>query len=366
MCIGVPIARVGDMMYNAYECPNIPTTNGKVILTNTADVLFSQETIASYEGKSVTVQHPAPNDDPELPDVTPENWQEVTVGTMQNVRRGEGEDTDRLVTDLMISAKEGIDAVESGLREVSCGYDAESEPVADGRAVRTKIIGNHVAIVSAGRAGKNVAIRDSKKEGKKMKLSLKDLLPKRFKLADGMPEEVEVEESVSDAACMDAKSLDARFKKLEDAIGEMAEKFKSKEAVEKEAAVSDAKKKEEDEAAEKAKANDKCTDAEVLANAEIIAAGLEPTADIKVQALKVAMKTTDGKAAIDTITGGVEINFESADVVDIVFNGTANVLKAQRKGALTRTADTAPSMAAASVTPEQLNQKHAEVWAVKH
>lgn len=354
VCVGVPVARVGDMMYAAYECPAVPTTNGKVILTNTADVLFSAETIASYEGKSVTVQHPEPNDDPELPDVTPKNWQEVTVGTMQNVRQGEGVDSDKLIADLMISAQSGIDAVRAGLREVSCGYDAESEPVADGRAVRTKIIGNHVAIVSAGRAGSGVAIRDTK-EGIKMKIKLKlaDLLPKFMKLADGMPEEIEVEEE----AVTDAKSMDARLKKVEDAIGEMLEESKRKKAVEEEAKASDAKKKEED-----AKANDKCTDAEVIADAEIIAAGLEPTADIKVQALKAAMKTADGKAAIDAVTFGKEINFESADVVDLVFTGTANVLKEQRKGALTRTADAIPTMAAASVTPEQLNQKHAEVW----
>lgn len=355
VCVGVPVARVGDMMYAAYECPSIPTTNGKVILTNTADVLFSSETIASYEGKSVTVQHPEPNDDPTLPDVTPENWQEVTVGTMQNVRQGEGIDSDKLIADLMISAQSGIDAVRAGLREVSCGYDAESEPVADGRAVRTKIIGNHVAIVSAGRAGSGVAIRDTK-EGIKMKIKLKlaDLLPKFMKLADGMPEEIEVEEE----AVTDAKSMDARLKKVEDAIGEMLEESKRKKAVEEEAAVSDAKKKEEEDA----KANDKCTDAEVIADAEIIAAGLEPTADIKVQALKAAMKTTDGQAAIAAVTFGKEINFESADVVDLVFTGTANVLKEQRKGTLNRTADAIPTMAAASVTPEQLNQKHAEVW----
>ena len=366
VCVAVPIARLGDMTYSAAEAPNIPTSNGRVIFTNTESVLFSEETLASYEGKSVTVQHPDPNKDPTLPDVTPENWQEVTVGTMQNVRRGEGQDADKLVCDLMISAQSGIDAVRSGMREVSCGYDSESEPTADGRAVRTKIIDNHVAIVDAGRAGSGVAIRDSKTEGKKMKLRLRDLLPKW--LADGMPEEIEVSESVEDADPM--KAMDSRMKKLEDAIGEMLEKMEVKKAVEEENAMSDEDKQKAADAAaaeeaaklEAEKNADKCTDADVLANAEIIAAGLEPTADIKVVALKAAMKTTDGKAAIDKVTYGKEINFDNADIVDFVFRGTANVLKEQRQGAFTRTTDAAPLMTAASVTPEQLNAKHAEIW----
>ena len=55
LCVGVPVAKLGEMRYTAAE-----TGDGELISVNTPEVLFSAETAASFEGKPVTVQHPDP------------------------------------------------------------------------------------------------------------------------------------------------------------------------------------------------------------------------------------------------------------------------------------------------------------------
>lgn len=345
MCEGVPIARLGDMTYGAGETGfGVPLT-----IRNTAGVLFAPETMASFEGKPVTVQHPAPNADPSIPDVTPENWKSVAVGVAQNVRAGSGESADKLIADLLITDAIAIGLVKSGLREISCGYEADlSEPDENGISLRTSIVGNHVAIVTAGRAGGDVAIRDSKPESEKtMKDKLKAWLPTFMKVIDEMPADI-VEEATVDADPMQ-KIMD-RLDAMEAKIADMC---KTADAVEIEI----------EPEVETETVADKCQDADVISKAEIIAPGIENTADIKVQSLQSAMKTTDGKAAIESIIGDKELNTESADVVDIVFNGVANILTAQRKAALVRTVDSKPTMVAALVTPDELNAKNAQHWA---
>ncbi|WP_262211373.1 DUF2213 domain-containing protein, partial [Serratia ficaria] len=53
-----------------------------------------------------------------------------------------------------------IQLIEDGLRQVSCGYDAEYEQTAPGKADQVEITGNHVALVPKGRAGNRCAIGD--------------------------------------------------------------------------------------------------------------------------------------------------------------------------------------------------------------
>jgi len=47
------------------------------------------------------------------------------------------------------------------LREVSCGYDAQYEQIEKGKGKQREIIGNHVALVTKGRAGNRCTIQDS-------------------------------------------------------------------------------------------------------------------------------------------------------------------------------------------------------------
>lgn len=167
LCKGVPIARIGALEYLPEEVPEDISEGASgptVMVYRDADELFSEATIASYEGKPVTIDHP---DD----FVTPENWRELTVGHAQNVRAEEGKAPELLLADLLITDQVGIDLIipphpedggepEEPLREVSCGYDADYEAVMPGIGKQTNIIGNHIALVPQGRCGSRCAIKD--------------------------------------------------------------------------------------------------------------------------------------------------------------------------------------------------------------
>ncbi|MFX7731975.1 DUF2213 domain-containing protein, partial [Acinetobacter baumannii] len=49
------------------------------------------------------------------------------------------------------------------LKEISCGYDAEYEQIAPGRARQSTIVGNHVAFVESARCGPVCSVQDSGK-----------------------------------------------------------------------------------------------------------------------------------------------------------------------------------------------------------
>jgi hypothetical protein len=60
----------------------------------------------------------------------------------------------------MLTTLEGIEAVKSGKREVSLGYDADYDEVSPGVGKQSNIIINHVALVEQGRCGPRCAIGD--------------------------------------------------------------------------------------------------------------------------------------------------------------------------------------------------------------
>ena len=155
----MPIARTGEYEYNIAEgmSPGIePGPDGTIISRREEDEVFAPAALASFEGKPVTLGHPP------VDEVTPDDWRQYAVGHVTNVRRGEGDNADKVVADLVISDAAAIEAINSGLREVSCGYDVTVEQVEPGVERQTRIRGNHVALVDAGRAGPECAIKDSK------------------------------------------------------------------------------------------------------------------------------------------------------------------------------------------------------------
>nr|WP_310616943.1 DUF2213 domain-containing protein [Pantoea cypripedii] len=160
LCKDVPIARIGLQLYSELDLPKIePDDDGEIVVERSADEVFSPETLASFEGMTVTILHPE-DDAGNIMFVDPENWRELAVGHVQNVRRGTGDQSDLMIADLIIKDEEAIDYIENGLREVSCGYNAEYEQTAIGKAKQYQITGNHVALVPNGRAGSRCAIGD--------------------------------------------------------------------------------------------------------------------------------------------------------------------------------------------------------------
>lgn len=370
LCEGVPVARAGELLYAEGELTAedgfdaIEAKDGIIKVTRGTDDLFSPETIASFEGKPVTLNHPEDF-------VAPDNWREVAVGHMQNVREGEGEDADKLLADLLITDREAIYAIKSKtMREVSLGYDAEYEQLEPGKGKQTNIMGNHIALVRRGRNGPSVAIRDAAPDNQPRKQSMKDKLMKLLGRA--------VDEAVPDDVAADAKDQDpmeARLAKLEEMVGKLVEMEVSEEETETEvmdekakslderiaameAAIAKLIEKPDGKVEEEAEAKDECKamDAETIARAEILAPGLEASPKLVSEALAVFGKTTDGAAILKTFDGLPE---------DAKFIAAAELVRTKRAANARPTFDSLPSMGSGPMTPEKMNQLNAERYGTK-
>ncbi|HIU85193.1 MAG TPA: DUF2213 domain-containing protein [Candidatus Aphodousia gallistercoris] len=171
LCKDVPISRVGRFEYSGLEA-GLPSKNGKVLMSRTPEELFSEDTIKSFELKPVVIGHSRFAD--------PDNWKQIAVGVVKNVRRGQGDQNDQLLADLLITDRNGIRLVKSGdLREVSCGYDADTISDGEGYGHQVGIVGNHVALVKKARCGEKCKIRDSQ-----MTTNLKTMLRRLFRDGD--------------------------------------------------------------------------------------------------------------------------------------------------------------------------------------
>lgn len=150
ICHNVPIARTGTQNYLASEVGG--NDDSIVVAYRLEEDVFAPSVLASFEGKPVTDDHPA-----EMVDSA--NYCGITKGTCTNVRRGEGDESDMIVADLVIMDSVLISEIEAGKREVSCGYSCKYVPYKNGFK-QVEIVGNHVAVVNNGRAGSKVAIKD--------------------------------------------------------------------------------------------------------------------------------------------------------------------------------------------------------------
>lgn len=149
-------ARTGVQQYLGMEMgrPDLGTVN---VYRDEADV-FSKSSLHSFAKIPVTVDHPPSG-------VSAANWKQVAVGTTGEEVLRDGE---RLKIGLKIMDAAAIQAVKAGKRELSVGYKTEivwGDGVApDGtpyQAKQTAIVADHIAIVSAGRAGSACRIGDS-------------------------------------------------------------------------------------------------------------------------------------------------------------------------------------------------------------
>lgn len=160
LCKDVPIGRTGKQLYGAADLPNlIPDAFGEIVVSRSPENVFDPTTLASFEGMTVTVLHPE-DESGNVQLINPTNWKELAVGHLQNIRRGTGDQSDLMIADIIIKDEYAIQLVEDGLRQVSCGYDAEYDQTEPGKAEQVEITGNHVALVPKGRAGNRCAIGD--------------------------------------------------------------------------------------------------------------------------------------------------------------------------------------------------------------
>lgn len=229
ICHDVKIARTGTQNYLAREIGLDGMPERVLQVTRSAEDVFDPAAIASFEGKDVTNTHPS-----EM--IVQENQAAYSKGHAENVRRV----GDYLVADLYLKDPTLISEVKNGaMRDVSCGYYCQYE--ADGAGYRqTHIRGNHIAIVPRGRAGRDVAIKDSAAElpaekGKVKHMSKSKNLLSLFGLAakNAAPEELDsmVENAAAalDAApavpAQDADPADSQNTAVLDALNNLSGKL---------------------------------------------------------------------------------------------------------------------------------------------
>jgi hypothetical protein len=379
LCKNVPIARTGEQLYTADEIGlEGRGGDGLVKIQRTDEHVFHPDTIASFEGKPVTIDHP------DGIEVNPSNWRELTIGIVQNVRRGEGIEDDLLLADLLITDAEGIELVLKGLKEVSCGYDADYVQIDVGIGSQENIIGNHVALVKRGRAGARCSIRD--KETITMKTKKISFLDKLRKFLDAEGAELEKEEAKTgdtDEDLDDDKTKtgdddsNARLDALESANAEI---MKQLTAI---MAALSAKTGDSDEDDGETKTGDaddepngeETKTGDVIARAEILAPGIQvPSADslktkdaasqLMRKALGKALENNDVKDSVKPLLFGRSLATLTADSLKTAFYGASELVKAQNNGKGVRSGITTKDFGKA-VTPAMINERNREMWASK-
>lgn len=162
------VSKTGTQQYLRKELGLDGDPNAVVTVYRPADEVFSQDSLASFDGADVTVMHPG-----EL--VNAKNYRKTSVGLIRGAGRPDG---DFVVADLIIKDADAIKMVEErGFVELSAGYTAEYEhspgTTDDGTEydyVQRNIRINHAALLPAGaaRAGRQARIFDTNPEGNTM------------------------------------------------------------------------------------------------------------------------------------------------------------------------------------------------------
>lgn len=403
LCIGVPIAREGSFLYTSDETPIDAGELDIVVMKREIDELASPKSLASFEGKPVTLGHPIGDEF-----VTPDNWRDLAVGFVQNLRRGDGPNSDKILADLLITAKEAIDKVKSKeLRQVSAAYNSFMRQIKEGLGVQEGFLGNHVALVKNGRNGKECAIFDHNtvnQRGITLMKFKKKLLKVFGKALDEMPEDMDKACDGDEDVGEMIKGLHERLLLLEKMIkkegdevmdDDEEEEMSIKEIVEEdpefgdkvegdselgerlsrveekldrllgEKSVGDENLEEVYDDDEEAIIETKSMDSKTVSLAEIISPGIPRTRDIKKQALKRAYKTADGRKVIRTLLSGK--SFDSAKVdTNLLFNATAEAMKSLRREKVNSTKIfDHKTVNKTSLTPKELNEKNAAFWGKK-
>lgn len=145
ICTDAILARTGKQTYRKNEIFKDSDDETEIEVDRTEDEVFSPQTLASFENKPVTVEHPDE-------DVNVHNYKEYAVGFVRDVRRGEADGQPVILGNLVITDEQTIQEIENGEHlDLSCGYDCDIADEAN--PCQRNIRGNHVALCECGRAG---------------------------------------------------------------------------------------------------------------------------------------------------------------------------------------------------------------------
>lgn len=145
ICTDAILARTGKQTYRKNEIFKDSDDETEIEVDRTEDEVFSPQTLASFENKPVTVEHPDE-------DVNVHNYKEYAVGFVRDVHRGEVDGQPVILGNLVITDEQTIQEIENGEHtDLSCGYDCDIADEAN--PCQRNIRGNHVALCECGRAG---------------------------------------------------------------------------------------------------------------------------------------------------------------------------------------------------------------------
>lgn len=397
VCHDVPIARTGVQLYLDEELvgedgkPLVKGgPDGLVRVEREADQVFREDTLKSFEGKPVTVNHPESF-------VTPENWRNLTIGFVQNVRRGDGIEDDLVLADLVITDADGIEYVNRDLPEVSAGYEAEYEQLAPGRGRQLNIVGNHVALVERGRAGPRCSIQDGVPDmTTKKKRSFWDRLMTAVKAQDAEAIKAEMEDMdgedegdeeeegkkkpTGDSAVL--ASINAQLKTLTADVAALKARANDADPDD-EDGDDEGKKKTGDEVLdpEQAETNSEAKGKvlsgdslkAVVARSEILAPGIQiPTGDsaaaqvvdaLMRNALTTAMASESGKACVAPFLAGREVRALTGDALAAVFTGAAELARVKNNDAQRGNDRLHTKDFGRATDPQSINERNREFWA---
>lgn len=159
------VARTGIQQYLACELGLDGDPNRIVNVYRPEEEVFAADSLASYDSSDITLQHPDTL-------VDSSNYSR----TVKGVVRGPGvrTDDDWVQCNLIVKAKDAVDAIMAGTCELSAGYTATYDDTPgiapDGTPYQfrqTNIRINHVAVVDRARAGSSARIFDTKTTGDK-------------------------------------------------------------------------------------------------------------------------------------------------------------------------------------------------------
>ncbi len=159
VCTDCILARTGKQSYTRKEVfgDSIDNPYGEIQLDRPADEVFSDSTMASFENKPVTLEHPSEN-------VNTDNYGKFAVGFVRDIHKGvyiddDGEQHDVMMGTIVLTNKRAIQLLEDGEENfLSCGYDCDV--TTDDNPRQINIRGNHIAMCANPRAG-FTQIRDS-------------------------------------------------------------------------------------------------------------------------------------------------------------------------------------------------------------
>lgn len=147
------VARTGIQEYLACELGLDGDPMRVIKVMRPEDEVFNSDSLSSYNGVDVTIEHPSKF-------VDAESYSTISKGTALDAVR----DGDFVKANLIVKSKDAIQAIESGKVELSAGYSATYDEAPKDEPydfIQRNIIINHVAIVDKARAGRQARLFDT-------------------------------------------------------------------------------------------------------------------------------------------------------------------------------------------------------------